>query len=200
MAQQIKMQGLHRLHQIMRANGDSRARFSISHNLVDFECLFLVDVTPYEFVLAAVGHPDVAVVCQVRKGYYVDADFGDDYKPLARLFNQGAETFVPFRPGIFLQEIDSAVPVNYRKPTVTEVAKIYRHHLDEADKPYFIGWLDNNLKPPNRVSDSNLEKTKRCFGNGAYETCKRTNLSSRWTADISKSKTSPPPPPPPRVR
>ncbi|PPU92247.1 hypothetical protein XhyaCFBP1156_21095 [Xanthomonas hyacinthi] len=31
-------------------------------------------------------------------GYFVSADFGDDYKPLAQLFDQGAGSFVPFRP------------------------------------------------------------------------------------------------------
>ncbi|MFC3657365.1 hypothetical protein ACFOPN_17405 [Xanthomonas hyacinthi] len=94
----MQMQGLRRLHTAMRGNRDERAHFKITHNRIDFDCLFLVDIQPYEFVLAAIGHPDVALVLQVHAGYFVSADFGDDYKPLAQLFDRGAGSFVPFRP------------------------------------------------------------------------------------------------------
>ncbi|MDQ3511673.1 MAG: DUF6037 family protein [Pseudomonadota bacterium] len=184
----VQMHGLRRLHQAMRTNGDQRAHFRITHNGIDFDCLFLVDIVPFEFVLAAIGHPDVAIVLPVLKGYYVMPDFGEDYKPIAQLFNNAAGSFTPFRPSGFLQEIDAAIPTGYRQPTLGDITRAYRHHLDEADKPHFLGWLDNNLTPPNRVSVANLDKTKRCFGQRIRDICERTNQSSRWTADASKAK------------
>lgn len=74
MAGRVQMLGLRRLHTAMRANGDQSAHFQLTHNGIDFDCLFLVDVTPYEFVLAAIGHPDVALLLPVRRGYFVEAD------------------------------------------------------------------------------------------------------------------------------
>ena len=57
----VYMSGLRRMHAVMRAASDYKAHFPITRNGIDFDCLFLVDATPYEFVLAAIGHPDVAL-------------------------------------------------------------------------------------------------------------------------------------------
>lgn len=187
MAGLIHMQGLRRLHEAMRAAGDQRARFQITHNRIVFDCLFLTDIAPFEFVLAAIGHPDVALVLHVRRGYLVVPNFGDGYKPLARLFHTGEETFRPFKPAEFLCEIDRDIPTAYRKPTHIETVRTYRHHVEEGDKPYFFGWLDNNPQG-RRVSPENLDKTRRCFGERVRDICERTNQSSRWTADRASAR------------
>lgn len=184
----VPMQGLRRLHQAMRLAGDQRAHFQVTHNRIVFDCLFLVDIVPFEFVLAAIGHPDVALVLPVHKGYRIAPDFGDGYKPLARLFHAGEESFRPFRPGQFLREIDPAIPATYRRPTHVDVVRTYRHHVEEGDKPYFFGWRDNDLTPPDRVRPANLDKTRRCFGQRIRDLCERTNQSSRWTADPAKAR------------
>jgi hypothetical protein len=164
----------------MRTAGDYKARFHVTHNGVDFDCLFLVDVTPYEFVLAAIGHQDVALLLAVRPGYRIEPDFGDDYKPLARLFDRGAGTFRPFVPAQFLREIDQAIPGHYRQPTPTTIIQTYRHHIEQGDRPYFIGWRDNDTRGE-QVSGENLAKTERCFGPVVRKLCERTNQSSCWT-------------------
>lgn len=73
-----------------------------------------------------------------RGGYFVTADFGGDYRPLAKLFGQGAGSFVPFRPSGLLQEIDAAIPAGYRLPALNDVTRIYGTRLEQADKPYFV--------------------------------------------------------------
>lgn len=182
-ARPVRMNGLRRLHAHMRQSGDQRASFQIKHNHVEFDCLFLVDIEPFEFVLAAVGHPDVAMVLSIDVVEYTTAPyFGDAYKALARLFNTGQESFKPFQPFSFLVEVDRKIPSSYRKPTPADVVKTYRHHVEEGDKPYFVGWLDND-KQGHRVRASNLEKTRRCFGQAVHDVCARTNQSSRWTND-----------------
>lgn len=180
MAGRVQMQGLRRLHTAMRAAGDHKAHFQLTHNGIDFDCLFLVDVTPYEFVLAAIGHPDVALLLPVQRGCFIEADFGEDYKPLARLFDQGAGTFHPFNPAQFLREIDQAMPGHYRQPTPAKIIQTYRHHVGHGDRPYFLGWRDNDLRG-DRVSPENLAKTERCYGPAIRTLCERTNQSSRWT-------------------
>lgn len=105
----------------MKKAGDRKAHFLIKHNGIEFDCLFLVDVTPYEFVLAAIGHPNVALLLKVPTDYRVDPDFEDDYKPLANLFNTGKGTFQPFNAARFLEEINREIPGQYRKPTPSEI-------------------------------------------------------------------------------
>lgn len=134
----VQMHGLRRLHQIMCPAGDYKAHFQLTHNGINFDCLFLVDVTPYEFVLAAIGHPDVALLLPVQRGYFIEPDFGDDYKPLAKLFDRGAGTFHPFSPAQFLREIDRAIPGHYRQPMPAKIIQTYRHHVEHGDRPYFL--------------------------------------------------------------
>ena len=183
----VQMHGLRRLHTIMRAAHDHKAHFQIAHNGITFDCLFLVDVTPYEFVLAAVGHPDVALLLPVQKGYFIEPDFGNDYKPLAKLFDQGAGTFRPFNPAQFLRQIDRAIPGQYRKPTSSTIVQTYRHHIEQGDRPYFIGWRDNDLRDE-QVSPENLAKTERCFGLAIRKMSERTNQSSCWTHIAAREK------------
>ena len=65
--------------------------------------------------------------------------------------------------------------------------RTYRHHVEEGDKPYFFGWKDNNLTPPDRVGAANLDKTRRCFGQRIRDICERADQSSRWTADPDRA-------------
>ncbi len=176
----VHMSGLRRLHATMRANGDHKAHFQLTHNGIDFDCLFLVDITPYEFVLAAIDHPDVALLLEVSPDYRINPDFGDDYTPLARLFNTGAGTFRPFNTARFLEEINRAIPGHYRQPTPATIIQTYRHHVEHGGRPYFLGWRDNDLRGE-RVSPENLAKTERCYGPAIRRLCERTNQSSCWT-------------------
>ena len=189
----VHMSGLRRLHTTMRANGDHKAHFQLTHNGIDFDCLFLLDVTPYEFVLAAIGHPDVALLLEVSPDYRINPDFGSDYMPLARLFNTGAGTFRPFNAARFLEEINRAIPGHYRQPTPATIIQTYRHHVEHGDRPYFLGWSDND-KRGRKVTPENLAKTKRCFGPNIRRLCERTNQSSCWThiADREKPFVAPP--------
>ena len=91
-----------------------------------------------------------------------------------------AGTFRPFNAARFLEEINRAIPGQYRQPTSTTINQTYRHHGEDPDKPYFIGWRDNDLRG-DRVSDANLAKTERCFGPAIRTLCERTNQSSCWT-------------------
>jgi hypothetical protein len=60
------------------------------------------------------------------------------------------------------------------------VAKYY-DDIEESEKIYFIGFLDNN-KLCHKVSDRNLRKTRLLIGEDAYYTCMKHNISTRWSA------------------
>lgn len=122
----------------------------------------------------------MALLLKVPPDYRLTVDFGDDYTPLARLFNAGAGTFRPFNAARFLEEINRAAPGQYRQPTPATIIQAYRHHIEHGDRPYFIGWRGND-KRGEQVSPENLAKTERCFGSKVRKLCARTNQSSCWT-------------------
>ncbi|WP_269919649.1 DUF6037 family protein [Mycobacterium sp. Z3061] len=61
---------------------------------------------------------------------------------------------------------------------------MYRKNVEEANKIYFVRWLDNN-KTGKRVSAENLEKTRKLLSYEAYLMCKTRNISSCWSANPS---------------
>ncbi|MCS7465006.1 DUF6037 family protein [Paenibacillus doosanensis] len=63
---------------------------------------------------------------------------------------------------------------------------VYRKDVEEADKIYFMGWLDKTISG-NKATPNNLEKTRLLLGQDAYVRCKAKNVSSRWTDDVKKA-------------
>lgn len=183
----VFMAGLKRLHFSMKRVGTERARFSIKHNQVTFDCLFLTDLEPYEFVLAAVGHPGIVFVLEVLNGYFVKGVFAHElYAKLAGLLGTGARSGNKLIPSEFLQQIDAAIPADVAgtlRVTTADVLGAYRHHVEEDQKIYFKGWLRN--PPGKHVTAANLDKTRRCFGQKVYEICMRHNISSCWSSNPS---------------
>ncbi len=177
------MPGLKRLHLSMRRAGTERARFTITHNHVTFDCLFLTDIAPYEFVLAAVGHPGMVFVFDVLRGYMIQTAFADAlYRELANLLRTGIHSGNVLKPSDFLRQIDDAVPADVgrtRTVTTADVLRTYRHLVDEDQKIYFKGWLRN--PDGKHVKPENLDKTKRCFGQQVHDSCQRQNISSCWS-------------------
>ena len=179
----VTMNGLKRLHFSMRRAGTERARFAIKHNQVTFDCLFLTDIEPYEFVLAAVGHPGIVFVFEVLRGYLIEGVFEYElYARLAALLGTGAASGNKLIPREFLRQIDAAIPADVsgtRRVTTADVLRVYRHHIEEDQKIYFKGWLRN--APGKHVTVANLDKTRRCFGQKIRDSCLRQNISSCWS-------------------
>ena len=189
----MHMSGLKTLHARMKVAGSQRAKFQIAHNHLTFDCLFLTDIAPYEFVMAAIGHQDLALVYTVQRGYMIDPTLDNaDYTALAKALSQGKFSQNPFNPAQFLAQINAKIPTQYQLPSATDVVSTYRHRIEEGHKPYFKGWL---LNPGKKKPEApNLAKTLRCFGQHVHDACKRSRTSSCWTNDPNKAKpyTSPP--------
>lgn len=177
------MPGLKRLHLSMRRAGTERARFQIHHAPLTFDCLFLTDIAPYEFVLAAIGHPDLIFVFHVERGYCIDTSFENSlYRALADALQLGRSSNNKLIPSRFLEQIDAAIPADVGRTsavTTADVLRVYRQHVEESEKVYFKGWLRNPTGK--RVRPENLDKTKRCFGQQVHDACDRQNISSCWS-------------------
>jgi len=64
----------------------------------------------------------------------------------------------------------------------------YYSDVEEADKLFFCGWLDNT-KQGNRVTPRNLAKTHRLMGQREHDFAAKRNYSTRWTSDEDKAVT-----------
>lgn len=192
----VQMMGLKRLHFSMRRAGTERVRFAVQHNHVAFDCLFLTDIEPFEFVLAAVGHPGIVFVFEVLRGYLIKGEFENElYARLAALLGTGAESGKKLIPNQFLRQIDAAVPDDVghtQRVTTADVLRTFRHHVEEDQKIYFRGWLRN--PPGNHVKLKNLDKTRRCFGQQVHDSCRRQNISSCWSPIAADEVAFHPPP------
>jgi len=111
----MRMDGLARLHASMQQVGIERMRFRVRHGPLTFDGLFLADTTPYELALGALGHPDIALVFDVRQDYTIKPYLGDAYGPLAAALNLGAGTGQPLMPSDFAAR-SGRRPAGHRHP------------------------------------------------------------------------------------
>lgn len=184
----MRMDGLAQLHASMQQVGIERMRFRVRHGPLTFDGLFLADTTPYELALGALGHPDIALVLDVRQDYTIKPYLGAAYGPLAAALNLGAGTGQPLMPGDLLRALDAALPATATRrdaATPADVARVYRD-VEDAHKVHFCGWRDNTLRG-DQVRPANLAKTRRCFGQAAHDFCKRHNLSTCWSDDPTRA-------------
>nr|WP_309248295.1 DUF6037 family protein [Bacillus nakamurai] len=67
---------------------------------------------------------------------------------------------------------------------IHEIAELNPTYED-SEKIYFKGWRDNNIRGK---KVRNLQKTRECLGEEAYQICKAYNISSAWTKHKTESK------------
>ncbi|CAH0445696.1 hypothetical protein LMG10661_01881 [Ralstonia syzygii subsp. syzygii] len=184
----IAVEGLRQLHKSMRALDLDRYRFRYRHGRAEFDVFFFADGSPYKLLFGARGHA-FAFEFDVQSGYRVIPQLSkDDYKTLCRVLGLTYDPNNPFSVKGFLSDFSSHVPGE-----ATIAGRVspndlgpYRPHVDEADKVYFIGWLNHHGQKTD-VSEANLAKTRELLGVRAYQTCKTRRISSRWTNDAGKA-------------
>nr|WP_240954477.1 DUF6037 family protein [Solimonas marina] len=176
------MDNLQPLYRSMRDQEIERFRFSYSHRNVTFDVIFMIDEAPFVLLFGARGHA-FSMEFEVHQGFNVNPKLEPEkYKELCRLLDIRYNPDAPFSPRAFLEIFNEHIP-----GVATAAGRAQPHHVaairrdvEESHKIYFCAWLDNN-KAGNTVTAENLHKTRRLLGQQAFETCRRKNLSSRWT-------------------
>ena len=105
-------------------------------------------------------------------------------------FAVGAGTNIKLEPAVFFAEFNQHIPTQAspdQRPAPRDVGRYYPD-LEEADKLFFCGWLDNT-KQGKRVTQTNLAKTLRLMGQREHAFSLQRNFSTRWTNDESKAVT-----------
>lgn len=179
----MQLTGLQPLYRSMRAQDMGRATFRYTLNHLTFECLFFADLEPFELVMGCLGE-GFAIFLEVHQGFTIKPfiEPPEAFHALHNALSQHADSDHRFSAADFFAEFnrhipDRTTPANI--PSADDVVRYYPH-IEDADKRYFCGWLDNN-KQRNHVSSGNLAKTRRLQGQRAHDFSLRRNQSTRWT-------------------
>lgn len=173
----------------MKINKLERYIFEYEFNNIIFQCLYFLDESPH-LLGFGVAKYNFYFEIEVKHGFQINPKLNEsDYIQLCKILKLKYDPNNPFKPSIFFEEFNKALPSvvhTYTTPTPQAIA-IHRRDVEEADKIYFKGWKDHS-KTGNKVSQKNLEKTKKLLSNRAYELCKKKNISSCWTDKLEFAK------------
>ncbi|WP_303752900.1 DUF6037 family protein [Bacillus velezensis] len=184
----MKLDGLEILHQNMKENNLERVKFDFRKNGKLFKVIFLADIEPYK-LLIGIRSELFCISVSVSTDYDIKTSIErDQYKALVEILGLQYDPNNPFKPKYFFDELNIQIPervnVNSRV-AIHEIAELNRPSYEDGEKIYFKGWKDNNIKGE---KVRNLQKTKECLGEEAYQMCKEHNISSVWTKHKTESK------------
>ena len=181
----MKLTGLIPLYRSMRQQNIGRYKFRYELNHLTFDCLFFIDIEPFELVMGCLGH-NFAIFKEIHQSFEVEP-FVEPKSTFFDLLNALKTTdasFTRFDPVDFFAQFNEQIPRHANPQNTAQPADVVRYYpnIEEADKIHFCGWLDNNIRG-HQVSESNLDKTRRLMGQRVYEFALRRNQSTRWTHD-----------------
>jgi hypothetical protein len=182
-AEVMELTGLRSLYNSMRQQGFKRYSFYFQRSGVKFQIFFFIDTDPYQLLIGSLGERSFFLLCEVKLGFNINSTLSPDkYKELCKVLGLTYDPTNRFKPSDFFSDLNLAIPAianvqGIAKPQ--DVARI-RRDVEEADKKYFCGWLDNS-KTDKHVSAANLDKTLKNCGQEIHDFCQRRNISTRWT-------------------
>lgn len=177
------LSALRLLHQRMREEGVDRTTFSYRNNRARLDVVFLFDETPYVLLIGVRGEIPYSFELPVLPGYRVPLLFNEHLKPLMDALGVRPNPDSPFKTSLFLEDLNRHIPdtVNARDlPTDILARRGTASDVEEADKIYFVGWVAHS--DGRHVSPRNLDKTRRILGTATADRCRRSNVSTRWSA------------------
>jgi len=181
------LDGLKNLYLDMKKQNIERYRFEYKNGKAEFDVFFFIDETPFILLFGAKGG-NFSFEIEVHKGFRIKTMLDNEtYKKLVKYLDLKYNPNNPFKISNFFKDFNTKIPQNASKKNIAKPEQIikYQKNVEEVDKIYFWKWLDNS-KSGKKVSQKNLEKTRKLLGKRAYEICKEKNISSCWTDDINK--------------
>ncbi len=181
----MKLSNLEKIYKRIRAENETYYIFPFEKNGVKFEILFDIFKTPFQLhFLQKSSNFSFKVI--VEKGFEINPNLDKaDYKNLCNVLGLKYDANNPFKPHLFFQEFNDAIP-NYKKRVLVkqELFHFYKASIEESEKLYFDGFIEwNKLNNGKTVSEKNLEKTRILYPEH-YLYCERENVSVRYTTEI----------------
>lgn len=182
----MQLEGLRLLHSDMKRNNVKRTQFQYRHNNVIFDVIFFTDSDPFQLLFGAIGHK-CSFIFDVTRGYQVAPIIKprSAYYELCKILGLTYDPNNPFKPQSFLSHFSGHIPskiTSVKEPVTltTQLADI----VDDEDKIHFSHWRNNGEY--SHVSDDNLEKTHKAFGETISKFCSARNISSCWSVKDKK--------------
>lgn len=163
-----------------------RQQFLFRYNTVVFDVIFFIDETPFKLMFG-VKKNNFYFEIDVVKGFKINTFLNKIYRDLCEALELEYDPDNPFKTSAFFKEFDIKTPrtaTQKNRPKPQDII-YYKRNVEEVDKKYFFGWLDNTLTG-HHVTNENLKKTRELLGREAFERCRKRNISSRWTDDQKK--------------
>ncbi len=172
-------EGLNRLIEVSQQINDNRVLFSFQFRTNTLKCLFCAD----ERVLI------IAIQNQGKGAFFYFTEMGETngflpYDLYYLLLNYKEKE----SPSIFWKALSNRVDenTNWRSPQDKEIleliglARTNDKRVYQGDKPYFKGIQRRVIK---HVSNENLDKTERYFGNDIRKFCSNNEISTTWSSE-----------------
>ncbi|WP_313752342.1 DUF6037 family protein [Mixta calida] len=182
----MQLEGLRPLHADMKRNNVKRTQFQYRHNNVVFDVIFFTDSDPFQLLFGAIGYK-CSFIFDVTKGYQVAPIITprSAYYELCRILGLTYDPLNPFKPQNFLNHFSNHIPstiTSAKEPVAltTQSAEI----VDDGDKIYFSHWRNNG--DSSHVTEQNLDKTYKAFGQTISDFCRIRNISSCWSVKDKK--------------
>lgn len=162
----------------MRKSGKLREKFHFSFKNIKFTIIFLIDRSPFELLIGAVG-TQWATVLTMSNGFNITGMADKDFFELRNLLNLNSKKFSePFSSWTFIKIIESYAPAQCSS-YIFQPHDIAKYKLSDNDKKiYFIGWNDHIKDKRNA---QNFDKTERLLGKNVADFCRENNISSMWS-------------------
>jgi hypothetical protein len=184
----MKLNGLYILYKNMKLQSIEKCRFEYQNKKGKFDVFFFIDEDPFILLFGAKGG-NFSFEVDVHKGFKIEPKFEKEiYYKLIKFIEIMSNKDDLFKPFNFFVDFNQKIPKQISKSNLVKPHQLikYRKDVEEANKIYFLKWLNNTNG--HKVTIENLNKTKQILGKRAYEICKKKNISSCWTDDKNKAK------------
>ena len=167
----------------MRAANCRAARFLVRCGGLQLSIVYLNDMCPQELLIYRT---------EPRQWLRVAVQSGHRVEPVAvrsLVEPDAAPASIP-SPEVrrFLEELALAIPRALSADTERaghEAILLHSLDVEEPTKIYFAGWIPLPTEAA-RPGNPNLQKTRRAFGQDAYELCLHLQQGSRWSDQASE--------------
>lgn len=185
----FKFNHMYALASSMGKSHQSIEQFYVKFNNIVFDCIFDVGTTPFELMIGAKAN-NFAYVLKIEKGFIVESP-DSFYRQLAKILNLNFKDN-GFSTSRFLSYIDANLPKVCSNKLVepSHLVPFRKEKLSKKNREegfIFCGWQPHECRNNGHLSEENANKTEALLGKETANFCRKHDISSKWTNDVSKA-------------